>query len=150
VTAFDRPDDESAIKELLIRVVAAWDAGDAVALAGLYTCDASVVPDGSVIDGRDELAELMAAGFAGPLRGTRLVEELEHLRFATADVAIVNSAGGILLPGENTVRPAGRLRATWVLTRAGDGWLVDACHSCPADQGALPRREENDRAAGGA
>ena len=64
----------------------------------------------------------MTAGFAGPLRGTRSVEEPERIRFLSPDVAVVNSRSGFA-PARGAGAPGGERRATWVLARpTGAGW----------------------------
>jgi hypothetical protein len=47
-------------------------------------------------------------------------------------VAIVNSLGGVILPGGKAVLPSLQRQATWVLTRAGSGWLVEFYRNCAA------------------
>jgi uncharacterized protein (TIGR02246 family) len=137
MTKLDTPDlatGETAVKDLLARMSAAWDANDAAAFAGLYTDSATVVTTGTYTQGRDEIRAFMAAGFAGPLKGTTSVDEQQRIRFLTEDVAIVNSISGFILPGERAV-PAGlERRATWVLTRADGDWLVESYHNCPVDK----------------
>jgi len=130
----DRTTDEIAVRDVLVRIVAAWDANDADALAELYTCDASVVSAGSYMDGRDEIGADMTAGFAGPLKGTTCVEEPEQIRFIADDVAIVNTRSGYIAPGDNAVQPGLQHRATWVLTRTGSDWFVASYHNCAARQ----------------
>jgi uncharacterized protein (TIGR02246 family) len=124
--------DETAVKDVLTRMVSAWDANDADSFANLYTEDTSVVTSQGHTQGRKALAGFMAAGFGGPLKGTTSVEDVKNVRFATEDVAIVNTLSGFKFPGETEVQPALLRRATWVMTRTADGWLVDAYHNCPA------------------
>jgi uncharacterized protein (TIGR02246 family) len=137
MTRFDTLDlatDETAVKDLLGRMVAAWGANDADAFAELYTDEATVVTAGSQQQGKDEIRAFMAAGFAGPLKGTTSMEEPQRIRFVAQDVAIVNSLGGFILPGGEAVLPGLQRQATWVLTRAGSGWLVESYHNCAANK----------------
>jgi uncharacterized protein (TIGR02246 family) len=114
-------------------MVAAWDANDADTFAELYAEEATVVTAGSQQHGKDEIRAFMAAGFAGPLKGTTSTEEPQRIRFIGQDVAIVNSLGGFILPGGDAVLPSLQRQATWVLNRAGSGWLVESYHNCAAN-----------------
>ncbi|GAA3478570.1 SgcJ/EcaC family oxidoreductase [Streptomyces yanii] len=128
---------EAAVREVLHRVYAAWADNDADAFAALYTQDATSVLPGSYSDGKEAIRARMAAGFAGPLKGSTVVDEVRSVRFIGEDAAVVISRSGILPAGESTV-PADRfVLATWVLAKAagqgaGEGWLVAAYHNCPA------------------
>lgn len=123
--------DETAVKDLLAQMVAAWDANDAAAFASLYGDDASVVTAGRYVQGRDDIHAFMSAGFAGALAGTKSVEQPQQVRFVGADVAIVSSVSGYVMAGEQTVRDEMARRATWVLNRKADGgWLVESYHNC--------------------
>lgn len=134
IDTLDLATDETAVKDLLGRMVAAWDANDADAFADLYTEEATVATAGSRQQGKDEIRAYMAAGFAGPLKGTTSTEEPQRIRFIAEDVAIVNSLGGFILPGEKAVLPSLQRQATWVLTRGGSGWLVESYHNCAANK----------------
>ena len=54
------------------------------------------------------------------------------VRFLTDDTAIVVSEGGIIFPGQDAVASEGLVRATWVLVRRGDAWLIASYHNSPA------------------
>jgi len=130
----DRTTDEMAVLELLQRMVAAWDAGDANAFADLYTEDGRVVTAGTYSQGREQIRAFTTAGFAGPLKGTKSMERPQHVRFLADNVAIVDSLSGYALPGEESVQPSLERRATWVLARTGAGWLVESYHNCAANK----------------
>jgi uncharacterized protein (TIGR02246 family) len=125
-------DNDEAVRELLTRTVTAWTANDAAAFARLYAEDATVMlANGEYLRGRDEIRAYMAAGFAGPLGGSRGLDEPESVRLLGDDAAVVISLSGFLLGGE-TRPPADRLRrAVWVLSRSDGGWLVDAYANGP-------------------
>jgi uncharacterized protein (TIGR02246 family) len=74
----------------------------------------------------------MAAGFAGPLKGSRVLDEPKSVRFFGPDAALIITEGGILLADQDEV-PAERLvRSTWVLVRKSEQWQVAAYHNSPA------------------
>jgi uncharacterized protein (TIGR02246 family) len=119
-----------AVRDVLAATVAAWAANDADAFADLYSPDATVVVQGGVfLRGREELRDFMAAGFAGPRKGTRSVDEQESVR-VFGDTAVVVSRSGVLMPGEQAVPPERLRRATWTLARHDGWWLVEAYHNC--------------------
>jgi uncharacterized protein (TIGR02246 family) len=121
----------TTVTDALRATVAAWDANNADAFADLYTPDATVVlPGGTFLRGREEIRRYMAAGFAGPLRGTRGSDEQDSVR-VVGDCAVVVSRSGYLQPGESAPAPERARRATWTLSRHDDRWLVEAYHNCP-------------------
>src|ERR1700730_11456411 len=63
--------DRQAILDVLARLYTAWAANDAEAFVADYTGDASVVQPGVYKKDREEIRATMAAGFAGPLSGSR-------------------------------------------------------------------------------
>jgi uncharacterized protein (TIGR02246 family) len=121
-------DTDISVRETLQATVTAWTANDPDAFAALYAKDATIVlADGTYLRGRDEIRAYMAAGFAGMLRGSTGLDEPESVRVLGADAAVVVSRSGFRLPGaEGRVR-----RATWVLSRHDESWLVDAYANSP-------------------
>ena len=111
----------------------AWAAGDADAFAELYTDDATVVQPGVHKKDKAEIRTTMAAGFAGPLKGSRVLDEPKSVRFLGPDAAVVISEGGVLMAGQGEL-PAERLvRATWVLAKHNEQWFVAAYQNSPAN-----------------
>jgi uncharacterized protein (TIGR02246 family) len=89
---------------------------------------------GSYRRNRDEIQQNMAQSFATFLKGTRVTDELQSIRFLGDDCAIAISRAGILFPGELEV-PADRfVHATWVLQRRDGRWRVEAYHNSPVGQ----------------
>ncbi len=85
-------DRESAVLEVLAGVKDAWNAGDAIAFAGLFAEDADYVTFfGLNVPGRDAIEASHRALFEGPLKGSQLVgsDEQPKVRFVRPDVAIV-------------------------------------------------------------
>ena len=120
-------DNEEAVRAILARTVTAWTANDADAFADLYAEDATVMlADGVYLRGRDEIRAYMAAGFAGPLRGTRGLDEPESVRLLGDDAAVVISRSGFLLDGETRPSADHTRRAAWVLSRYDGAWSVAA------------------------
>jgi uncharacterized protein (TIGR02246 family) len=116
--------DEQAVRDVLEHIYVTWAANDADAFAALYVDDATVVMPGVFHRGRSAVRDYMAAGFAGPLKGSRGVDEPQDIRIVGGDVAIVVSEGGIVMAGEQTL--ARRVRATWVLSKLDGEWKIEA------------------------
>ena len=109
----------------------AWADGDATAFVEFYTDDATVVQPAIHKKNKDDIYTSMAAGFAGPLKGSRVHDEPGSVRFFGFDTAVIITEGGILMAGQDEV-PAERLvRATWVFVRQNDEWRVAAYHNSP-------------------
>ncbi|ETK30545.1 SgcJ/EcaC family oxidoreductase [Microbispora sp. ATCC PTA-5024] len=122
---------DAGVHELLRQVYAAWTDNDADAFAALYLPDATVVLPGVLHRGREAVRAYMAAAFAGPLKGSRGIDEPEDVR-VMGDTAVVVSRAGILMAGE-TALPADRERlATWVLARRDGEWRIAAYANAPA------------------
>jgi len=124
--------DRQAVLGPLAALYRAWEAGDAEAFVADYTEDATVIQPGVYKKDREEIRTTMAAGFAGPLSGSRATDHPVDVRFLTDDTAVVVSEGGIVFPGQDAVASERLVRATWVLVRRGGGWRIAAYHNSPA------------------
>jgi uncharacterized protein (TIGR02246 family) len=82
--------------------------------------------------GREAVREHMAGGFAGPLKGSRGIDEPQDIRILGADTAIVVSRAGIIMSGEHEVPAEREVLATWVLCRQHGEWLIAAYANAPA------------------
>ncbi|HEV3164217.1 MAG TPA: SgcJ/EcaC family oxidoreductase [Isosphaeraceae bacterium] len=79
---------EKAIRAQVDAFVRAFNAGDAKAVAALFTQDAKVTDEeGDVLEGRDEIAELFATQFTDN-PGAKIEITTESLRFPSPDVAV--------------------------------------------------------------
>jgi uncharacterized protein (TIGR02246 family) len=124
--------DRRAVLAVIQAGYAAWEANDADEFVAVYLDDATVVQPGVHEKNRQEIRTTMAAGFAGPLKGSRIVDTPQDVRFVNDETAIVVSEGGIVFPGETACPSARLVRATWVVAKRDDQWLVAAYHNSPA------------------
>ncbi|MFE7168116.1 SgcJ/EcaC family oxidoreductase [Streptomyces sp. NPDC057616] len=124
-------EDDRAVRAVLDSIYAAWADNDADAFAAPYAETATAVLPGAYLPGRKAIRDTMASLFAGELKGSSARHEVQDVRFAGADTAVVISKGAILLAGQTTPDPANRALETWVLARHGRDWRVQAFHNCP-------------------
>jgi uncharacterized protein (TIGR02246 family) len=122
-----------SVVSVIHAVYDAWADGDADAFAKLYTDDATVVQPGIYKKSNDVIRTTMAAGFAGPLKGSRVLDERQSVRFLGSDTAVVITEGGVLMAGQTELSAEGLVRSTWVLTKRDDQWYVVAYQNSPAN-----------------
>ncbi|GAA4979605.1 SgcJ/EcaC family oxidoreductase [Yinghuangia aomiensis] len=134
-TATARATPERQVRAVIDTVYAAWAANDADAFVTVYTPDATATLPGSFRNGREQIRAAMAAGFAGPLKGSTVRDEIGSVRFlgGRGDAAVVVGRSCVVFAGETDVPDDRWVLVTWALERADDGtWLVAAYHNCAA------------------
>jgi len=120
------------IRNVFGEIYAAWADNDADAFVAPYRDDATVVMPGSFHRNKEEIRASMAAGFRGPLKGSRAVDEPLSIRVIGDDTAIIASKAGILMAGEAQLPKDREVIATWVLVRQDGNWLVASYANAPA------------------
>jgi uncharacterized protein (TIGR02246 family) len=119
----DRAADEAAVRALHRQVLDGWNRGDGAAFAAPFAEDAHFVAfDGSVIHGRQRIAESHQVLFDKWLTGTRLTDEFTEVRFLGPDAAAVFAVGGTIMRGKSTPAPERDSIQTLVAAREGAGW----------------------------
>jgi uncharacterized protein (TIGR02246 family) len=122
----------AAVANVPQRIIEAWEKHDAEAFAAVFTPDGTMVMPGDVFrQTRESIRAFMVAGYAGVYRGTRVTGKPISARFINQDVAVLITEGGVLVPGETEPAPERAIRATWVVARHGQDWLLAAYHNCP-------------------
>src|SRR5262249_12056328 len=99
--AADRSADQAAIRANVAAFVKAYNAGDAKAIAALFTPDGQVMDkDGDASEGREQIEETFAEIFAeNPEKRIEVI--VESIRFIGSDLAVeVGSTKETLGPGE--------------------------------------------------
>src|SRR5258706_2345588 len=94
-----RTEDDAAVRSVLDRVYAAWADNDADAFVADYAEDATAVLPGSYLPNKGAIHATMVDVFAGPLKGSRAIHEVQSVRFLGADAAIVISKGAVVPAG---------------------------------------------------
>ncbi len=117
-----RAADDTAIRSLVARYVAAREQRDEKAVAALFTADADqLVSSGEWRKGRENLVKgAMASSQASSGKRTITVESV---RFLTADVAIADGRYEIAGSGGT---PDRHMWASLIVTRTGEGWRIAA------------------------
>jgi uncharacterized protein (TIGR02246 family) len=124
--------EQAAVAAVPRRIIEAWAGNDADAFAAAFTEDGTMaLPGGVFVKGRAGVKEFMAAGYAGPYKGTRVHGDPVDLRFLGEDAAVVVTVGGVLAPGETEVSRERAVRAIWVLAKQDGEWLIAAYQNTP-------------------
>jgi len=122
--------DEAAIHELFEKLLADWCRGDGEAYGSRFTEDADYVAfDGTLIEGRAEIASSHQKLFDGFLKGSRLTGRIERVRFLGPDVALVRATGDTVMPGKSRPSPERRSIQTLVAVRRDGEWRFAAFHN---------------------
>ena len=111
---------------------AAWNAGDAAAVAALYTADAdSSGPDGEMYSGREEIAKRYAMMFDTTYAGTTVSIDTTSIRELEEGVALVNGSFEIsgITGAEDEEMPSQKGLYTNILVKEGDQWLITSLRS---------------------
>jgi uncharacterized protein (TIGR02246 family) len=128
-TAARESDDLRALRELTGKFTAAYNAGDAAALAALFTEDAEIVgDDGSVTSGREAIAERFAATFEDD-PGATLALQTESVRLLGADSALEKGTA-TLTPADGAAPEAARYTVVYV--KRDGAWLHAVVRDDPA------------------
>ncbi|PSK99662.1 uncharacterized protein (TIGR02246 family) [Murinocardiopsis flavida] len=122
----------AAAADLVDRLYAAWNAGDADSYGALFTEDATyIVFNGMQQNGRTEITEAHRWLFDGPLKGTRIGRgstpaEEPAIRVLTPDVAHIVHAGGMAMAAGDEPDPGHDSRVSLVAVRTESGWRLAA------------------------
>jgi uncharacterized protein (TIGR02246 family) len=120
----DRPADARAIRALVADFLRAFDAGDAPAIAALFTPDGRVTDEaGDDAVGRDAIAARFAASFDDNPGGKIAIKD-DSLRFLGADAA-VEEGTAVITPGDGAGPPES-VRYTALYVKRDGRWLHDS------------------------
>jgi uncharacterized protein (TIGR02246 family) len=132
----DSPPDlevEEASRAIMARLSEAWERGDGVAYASVFSEDAQYVSaPGERVYGRKSIAQSHQRVFGTIFKNSRLGREYPlSFRRIAPDVVLVEATGSVLFPGEmeRNVAPNGFI--TLVLVRQGDVWQIVSFQNTP-------------------
>jgi uncharacterized protein (TIGR02246 family) len=125
--------DEKRIRELVARTEEAQTDPDV--LPALHTSDLVLINfAGRRLFGRQTFASAMAEALSSPLKDVRTTLEVNDIRFATPDVAIVSLTKTIhdeRSEAETSSELPVTGAMTYVVTRAGDDWRIALAQTTP-------------------
>lgn len=124
--------EERAVVAVFDATSSAWADGDVTAFVNWYAEGATVILPGIYLQGKAAVRAGMGEAFAGPLKGSKRIHEVQNVRFLGEDTALVVTRSVTAFPGEAEPPAERRELATWALSRSDGSWLVEAYHSCPA------------------
>lgn len=122
------PADEAALLKNAEAFVAAFNKGDAKALAAFWTPDGDFTDRlGTRIAGREAIEKAFAGMFAGN-KGVQLRIDITGLRFVTPDVAVEDGTTAVIHPDG---LPPARARYTIVHARKDGKWYLESVREAP-------------------
>jgi uncharacterized protein (TIGR02246 family) len=125
--ARDAASDEATVRSFPLRMIDAWNAGDAAAFAAPFSDTADFIAfEGTHLNGRRAIVEFHRPLFATELKGTRLEGEVKFVRFLAPDVAVMHARAGTLPAGSDRAIPSRESMQLFVAVRRGGEWRVEA------------------------
>lgn len=118
-----QPDDEVAVRALYTQLMEGWNKSSGEAFSAPFTEDGHLVAfDGTHFRGRDEIVAFHQPLFDRWLRGTRLVGEVESIRFVGPYVALMHARGGTIMRGKSRPSPERDSIQTLVAVKRDGEW----------------------------
>jgi uncharacterized protein (TIGR02246 family) len=131
---------EKEVLSVPLRLVTAWAKHDADGVANVFAKDGVLILPGDVLKkSRDEIQAFMAAAYAGPFKGSRVIGKAVDVRFVSDEVALLRTHGGIVAPGETDFAPEMAVRSTWVVVKSEGEWELAVYQNSPRGAGATLR-----------
>jgi uncharacterized protein (TIGR02246 family) len=122
--------DEAAVRDLFDQLLDTWGRGDGQSYGSLFTDDADYVAfDGSNRRGAQAIGDEHQQLFDTWLKGTRLVGQIESVRFLTPAVALLHTTGGTIFPGQRDERGRRPSIQTLVAVKRDSTWKFTAFHN---------------------
>lgn len=122
-----RSGEEGIVRSLYTQLMDGWNQGSGEAFAAPFAEDGHLVGfDGTHFKGRGEIVSFHQPLFDKWLKGTRLIGEVESVRFLSSDVALIHALGGTVMRGKS--RPSSERDSiqTLVAVKRGGEWRLAA------------------------
>ncbi len=121
------PADEAAVRSLFQQLIDGWNRGSGADFAAAFTEDGDLVAfDGTRFKGREEIGPFHQQLFDKWMKGTRLVGQVQDVRFLGPDVALVHAVGSTIMKGKHEPSPERDSIQTLVATRQDCEWRLAA------------------------
>jgi uncharacterized protein (TIGR02246 family) len=120
-------DDEVAVRALYTQLMDGWNKGSGEAFAAPFVEDGHLIAfDGTHFKSLDEIVSFQQLLFDKWLKGTRLVGEVESVRFLSPDVALMHALGGTVMRGKSRPAPERDSIQTLVAIKRNGAWRLAA------------------------
>ena len=122
----------SGVRALYERILKAWNARDATAMASCFEPDGNMVGfDGSQVDSRSEIERHLKPIFASHPTAA-YVAKVRDVRCLAPEVCILRAVAGMIPPGSADINPALNTVHSLVAAKHADGWRASLFQSTPA------------------
>jgi uncharacterized protein (TIGR02246 family) len=119
--------DETTIKEIITRMIDAWNDGSAADFAAPFAEDADFIAfEGTHLKGRQEILEFHDRLFDLDLKGTRLEGGVNFVRFLGPALAVMHAWATTILQGQTNASPSRDSMQLFVVTKRDGKWRCDA------------------------
>ena len=112
---------DTQVRSVLAKLMTAWAAGDAVQFSLPFSEDADFIFFfGARVRGRKAIAEAHQQAFSGPLKGTRVVLDLQSVREVASGVLLVHTLGKVVRPDTAADSPPTSIQTFLMVARNGN------------------------------
>ncbi|MEZ5426254.1 MAG: SgcJ/EcaC family oxidoreductase [Pyrinomonadaceae bacterium] len=126
-----RAEDEKAIRRVIENLAEAWSAGDGRKFADQFTDDVDyTVWNGFYFSGREANLRGHQEIFDTVYKGTRLIHEVQKIRFPAENVAIVHLASKLERDGKQ-LEDVPPVRPLLVLEKKNGSWRISVLQNTP-------------------
>lgn len=121
--------DEAGVQKLMDDFVAAWNKHDPKVMAALWLPEGDLInPWGKLAEGRDLVEKLFVEEQSGPLKLVSMQMHVNHVRFVTFKVALVDAT--VFLDGPLDAETRKLIpfeqHAVFLVTEEKEGWRIAA------------------------
>ena len=118
--------DESAIRNIPMRMIEAWNKGSGEAFAEKFTDTADFIAfEGTHLKGRQEIAAFHQRIFDTAMKGSKLEGDVIFVRFLSPQLAIMHSVAMTTLSGQTSSSPGRDSIQIFVVVKSNEGWRVE-------------------------
>ena len=118
--------DEEAFNQALVDFTAAWNVGDASAIAAFFAEDGDTMVSAGHFEGREAVEGYYRESFDVMYKGTTITLAMTSLRFLQPDVAVADGSFEVagIKNAEGQDMPNVKGLYTNIRTKVGDQWLI--------------------------
>lgn len=122
--------NDKQVRQIFEQLTTAWNEGDSAQYAWLFTPDCDyVTQDGIYLKGKKSIAHYHQQLFSGARKSVQLINEVEHIRFLSPDLALVFCT--ITRFSWQHDAPVTKQTACNAIAVQQDGvWKIEALHHC--------------------